>query len=155
MARSINYVNLIIIPGAVGGGGLDGDALLALEVHGVHLGPDAVAAADLVDLVDAAGVEEDPLGEGGLAGVDVGGDPDVADVGQQLLPLDLVDLGPGGGGEAAAGSEEGGGGGGGGAEVGEEAGGGGSHHRRRRRRRRGRTLGFGGKTLGLVRGSGR
>ena len=34
---------------------------------------------DLTDLVGDAGVEEDPLGRGGLAGVDVRHDADVAD----------------------------------------------------------------------------
>ena len=37
---------------------------------------------DLADLVVDAGVEEDPLGRGGLARVDVSHDPDVADLGQ-------------------------------------------------------------------------
>ena len=63
---------------AVRGGGLDGDALLTLEIHRVHLGADAVLAAHLVDLVDLARVEEDALGERRLARVDVGGDADVA-----------------------------------------------------------------------------
>ena len=31
----------------------------------------------LVDLVDAAGVEEDTLRQSGLAGIDVGRDPDI------------------------------------------------------------------------------
>ena len=40
------------------------------------------ALVDLTDLVGDAGVEEDPLGGGGLAGVDVRHDADVADLGQ-------------------------------------------------------------------------
>ncbi len=36
---------------------------------------------DLAELVGLAGVVEDALGHGGLAGVDVGHDADVADVG--------------------------------------------------------------------------
>ena len=67
------------VPHAVGRGGLDRDALLALEIHRVHLGADAVFAAHLVDLVDATRVEEDALGERRLARVDVRRDADVAD----------------------------------------------------------------------------
>ena len=48
-----------------------------LQVHVVHGGAVA-AAADVLDLVDAAGVEQDPLAERGLARVDVGRDADVA-----------------------------------------------------------------------------
>ena len=48
-----------------------------LELHVVHR---RAFALDLLDRVDRAGVVEDPLGERGLARVDVGRDPDVADV---------------------------------------------------------------------------
>src|SRR5207248_7856799 len=64
---------------AVGGGRLDGDALLALQLHRVHLGADLVLPLHLVDLVDPPGVIEDALGQGRLARVDVGRDADVAD----------------------------------------------------------------------------
>jgi hypothetical protein len=75
----------VLLPLERGGGGGDGDAALTLLLHPVHLGG---AVVDLADLVDAAGVEQEALGHGGLAGVDVGDDADVAD---------LVDLrhGPG------------------------------------------------------------
>lgn len=43
-----------------------------------------------MDRPDLARVEQHPLGEGGLAGVDVGGDADVADA------LELADGGEGG-----------------------------------------------------------
>jgi len=66
-------------PHAVGRGGLDRDALLALEIHRVHLGADAVLAAHLVDFVNSTRVEEDALGERRLARVDVRRDADVAD----------------------------------------------------------------------------
>ena len=54
--------------------GLDRDAALALQRQRVGLGVAVVDAADLVD--DAGGVEQ-PLGEGGLTGVDVRQDPQV------------------------------------------------------------------------------
>jgi hypothetical protein len=41
---------------------------------GIHLG---VARVDIADFVDATGVEQDPLGQGGLAGVHVSDDADV------------------------------------------------------------------------------
>ena len=60
-----------------GGGAGDRDAALLLQLHVVH-GRAVAAALDLLDPVDAAGVEQDPLAERGLARVDVGGDADVA-----------------------------------------------------------------------------
>ena len=50
-----------------------------LQVHVVH-GRAVAAALDLLDPVDAAGVEQDPLAQGGFARVDVGGNADVAQV---------------------------------------------------------------------------
>ena len=79
VAGRVDEVDVVAVPLAVGRGGLDRDALLALEVHRVHLGADAGLAADLLDLVDLARVEEDALGERRLPGVDVSGDADVAD----------------------------------------------------------------------------
>ena len=46
----------------------------------IHGRADAVFALDVVDGMDSLGVEQDPLGEGGLARVDVGRDPDVSDL---------------------------------------------------------------------------
>ena len=63
----IDNVDVSIAPSGKGGGTLDGDALLAFEVHGIHLGTDSVLAADVVDGVDPAGVEQDAFGQGGLA----------------------------------------------------------------------------------------
>ena len=67
------------VPLAVRGRGLDGDALLALQIHRVHLRADGILALHLVDLVDPARVIEDALGQRRLARIDVGRDPDVAD----------------------------------------------------------------------------
>jgi len=55
---------------------VDGDAALLLLDHPVH---DGGTLVHLTDLVGAARVVEDALGRGGLARVDVGHDPDVAD----------------------------------------------------------------------------
>ncbi len=52
-----------------GDGGSNGDAAFALEVERVGLGG---AGVDAADILDGAGGEEEPLGEGGLTGVDVG-----------------------------------------------------------------------------------
>ena len=70
------------LPVAGGGRRGDGDAPLLLLGHPVHGGR---AFVDLTDLVVAAGVEEDPLGRGGLARVDVGHDPDVPGPAQRTL----------------------------------------------------------------------
>ncbi len=65
----------VVVPQARGGGGGDGDALAALLLGVVHGGRPVV---DLAGAMDDAGDEQDALGDGGLAGVDVRDDPDVA-----------------------------------------------------------------------------
>ena len=74
-------------PIAGGGGGGDGDAALALLLHPVGHG---VAIVHIAHLVDQAGVEEDAFGAGGLAGINVGGDADVAGALQGKLALGRV-----------------------------------------------------------------
>jgi len=59
----------------------DRDPALLLLGHPVHGGS---ALMDLTDLVDLLRVEEDPLGDGGLAGVDVRDDPDVPGAGERV-----------------------------------------------------------------------
>ena len=63
---------LLLLPVGKGGGRLDGDTSLSFEFHGIHLGADTIATTDLVDGLDSAGVEKNALGDGGLAGIDVG-----------------------------------------------------------------------------------
>ncbi len=72
---------VVVLERPVTGGGSRGDrdATLLLLLHPVHGGG---AVVDFTDLVADAGVEEDPLSGGRLARVDVGHDPDVADLGQ-------------------------------------------------------------------------
>src|SRR5690606_41437357 len=79
VAGRIDDVDRVVVPVDCGGGGRDRDATLLLLLHPVHRGGAVVGFADLV--VDT-GVVQDPLGRGGLARVDVGHDPDVADLGQ-------------------------------------------------------------------------
>jgi hypothetical protein len=75
MARRVDDVDAVIAPEAGGGRRGDGDAALLLLLHPVHGGR---ALMDLAQLVRAAGVVEDALGRGGLAGIDMGHDADVA-----------------------------------------------------------------------------
>ena len=79
VSRRVDDVDVVPVPLAVRRGGLDRDAALALQVHRVHLGADAVLALDVVDDPDPLRVEEDALGERRLPGVDVRADADVAD----------------------------------------------------------------------------
>ena len=67
----------LTIPEAGGGRRLDGDAALLLLSHEVHRRGAIVGLADLVVL---AGVVQDTLGGGGLAGIDVSHDADVTDL---------------------------------------------------------------------------
>ena len=73
-----------LVPEAGGGSRLNGYAALLLLDHPVHGGGTVV---DLTDLVGLAGVVQDALGRGGLTGVDVGHDADVAGVGKLVLSL--------------------------------------------------------------------
>ena len=72
----VDQVDLVLLPLERGRGGGDRDAALALLLHPVHLG---LAVVDLADLVDLSRVEQEPLGHGRLAGVDVSDDAEVAD----------------------------------------------------------------------------
>ena len=71
----IDDVDDVILPGAGRGSGGNGDAALLLLLHPVHR---CGALMDLADLVDLLGVEEDALGDRGLAGVNVRNDADVS-----------------------------------------------------------------------------
>jgi len=79
VAGGVDDVDLVALPPAGRRGRRDGDAALLLLLHPVHGGR---ALVDLTDLVVDTGVEEDALSGGGLAGVDVRHDADVADLGQ-------------------------------------------------------------------------
>ena len=65
------------LPGEADAGRLDGDA--AFLLLGIVVG-DGGALIDLADAVGETAVVEHPLGDGGLAGVDVGDDADVAEL---------------------------------------------------------------------------
>src|ERR1019366_10023331 len=71
----VNDVDAVPVPVTGGRGRGDGDAALLLLDHPVHRGGSLV---HLTDLVVLARVEQDALGRGGLARVDVGHDANVA-----------------------------------------------------------------------------
>ena len=70
----IDDVDAVLLPEAGRGRGGDRDAALLLLGHPVHR---RRALVDLAELVDLVRVEQDPLGDGRLAGVDVRDDADV------------------------------------------------------------------------------
>ena len=67
-------VHTMLLPLAGGSGRRDGDAALLLLLHPVH---HRGAVVHLAHLVGATGVVEDPLGRGGLTGIDVSHDADI------------------------------------------------------------------------------
>ena len=75
MAGRVDYVDRMAVPFAGYGGGLDGDAALALLHHEVG---GCVAVMHVAVLVDLAGVEKYPLGCRGLSRIYVGDNADVA-----------------------------------------------------------------------------
>ena len=78
----VDDLDPVVLPERSRRGGRDGDAALLLLDHPVHGGS---AVVDLTDLVRLARVVQDALGRGGLAGVDVSHDPDVAGLGERIL----------------------------------------------------------------------
>jgi hypothetical protein len=62
---------------------LDGNAAFAFQIHGIHGRANAVLALHFVNGVDHARVEQNTLGQGRLAGVDVGANADIAQVVQR------------------------------------------------------------------------
>src|SRR5690606_24719115 len=89
VAGSVDDVEAMLLALAVIGapegrrrGRRDGDPALLLLLHPVHR---RGAVVDFADLVGLAGVVEDAFGRGGLAGIDVGHDADVAIALQRVL----------------------------------------------------------------------
>ena len=64
-------------PVTEGCGALDCDTLFTLQVHAVHLGPHVVTTADLMNVLDSAGVIQNPFCQRGLTRVYVGRDSDI------------------------------------------------------------------------------
>ncbi len=54
----VDDVDVRVAPAGKRRSRLDGDALFALQFHGIHFGAHAVLAAHIVDLIDAASVEQ-------------------------------------------------------------------------------------------------
>ena len=75
VAGRIDNVDAMVVPGAGRCRGGDRDATFALLGHPVH---DRRALVYLANLVRAAGMEQHPLCDRGLASVNVGDDADVA-----------------------------------------------------------------------------
>ena len=91
VARGVDDLNLVglavlgtggVAPKAGGSSRRNGNAALLLLNHPVH---GSCTLVNLTDLVGLAGVVEDALGRGGLAGIDVCHDTDVASVFQRNL----------------------------------------------------------------------
>jgi hypothetical protein len=74
---------ILLGPIASGRGGRNGDATLAFLFHPVG---DGVAVIDIAHLVDETGIEEDALGGGRFACVNVRGDADVPRTVHRVLP---------------------------------------------------------------------
>ncbi len=73
--RRVDEVDRGVAPADRGGRAGDRDPALALQVHVVHGRP---VAADLLHAVDPAGIEQDPLAQRRLAGVDMGRNTNVS-----------------------------------------------------------------------------
>jgi hypothetical protein len=90
VARGVDQVDEVLTPAESSGGSGDADAALLLLLHPVGEGR---AVMDLAEARDDAGVEQDALGRGRLACVDVRDDPDVADLRKRSGPSHVRDRG--------------------------------------------------------------
>jgi hypothetical protein len=79
MPGGVDQVDPVTVPGTTHRRREDGDA--AVPLLRVEVG-DSRAVVDLAPLVGGPGGVQDPLGDGGLAGVDMGEDAEVADDGE-------------------------------------------------------------------------
>jgi hypothetical protein len=84
VSRGVDDVDLLALPERRHGGRLDGDTalLLLLEVVSGRRRLQILGVMDVDDRVLAPRVIEDALGRRRLAGVDVGDDADIADIGE-------------------------------------------------------------------------
>mmetsp|Transcript_23154 Transcript_23154/g.50833 ORF Transcript_23154/g.50833 Transcript_23154/m.50833 type:complete len:564 (+) Transcript_23154:1196-2887(+) len=87
VARGVNDVDTVALPCASGGSSRDGDTTLLLLDHPVHGGS---ALMHLSNLVALASVVQNALGGGGLAGINVSHDTDVAVLIQRPLAAVIV-----------------------------------------------------------------
>ena len=81
VARSIDEVDVAVVPLHAGGGAGDRDPALPLQIHVVHRGA-VTAALDLLDAMDAPCVKENALRKRCFAGVDMGRNAHVAKLGE-------------------------------------------------------------------------
>src|SRR5690606_14461355 len=77
VAGCVDDVDLVVVPEGGGSSRGNSDTPLLLLLHPVHRRRTLMS---LTELVVDPGVEQDPLGGGGLTGVDVGHDADVSDL---------------------------------------------------------------------------
>jgi hypothetical protein len=82
MTGSIDKIDPHIPPVATGRGGGDGYAALLLLLHPVH---DSRTVMHFAETMTFTGIKQNPFGNGGLAGIDVGDDSHVAQV-LEFLP---------------------------------------------------------------------
>ena len=91
--RCIDDVDAIISPRTKRCGRLNSDAFFAFQIHGIHRCTNSVLSADLVHVVDTAGIKQNTFGERRLARIYVGRDPNIADLLQtRLLNINCVIL---------------------------------------------------------------
>ena len=77
MAGGVDDVDVVLFPASGRRGGGDCDAAFALLSHPIHYRRAFVYAADFVN---PAGKEQHPLGHGCLASVNMGNEPNIADI---------------------------------------------------------------------------
>ncbi len=81
VAGGIDQVDRIILPGDVRGGGLYRYTALPLKIHGIHRRTDAIFAVNFMNSMYFVAVKQNTFRQGGLAGVDVGADSNIAHFG--------------------------------------------------------------------------
>lgn len=76
--RTVDDINVRVIPLAKCRGRLDGDSLFSFQFHAVHFCPDPIFSTNIVDRIDLSRIKKDSFGQGRLPTVDVCTDSDVS-----------------------------------------------------------------------------
>ena len=79
MTGGVDDVDLMIAPFAISRRRCNGDAAFLFQFHGIHGGPHPIFTLDVMDGMDALGVIQNSLGQGGFTGINVGTDANISD----------------------------------------------------------------------------
>ncbi len=78
MARSVNEINIIVLPSKISGSRLDSNTFFSLQLHKIHSCSNAIRSFDFVDGIYFTGIEENSLRKGCFAWINMRRNADVS-----------------------------------------------------------------------------